>query len=121
MFIKVWDKKTGISTSLKIHRIKIITKGTPPFQHITFRNIIDGRAYIDKYNNGYFSVIVEIRGIKGISDWSSLVDEAQWANEVLGKAESIEVEVPDRTIFPLMSLSFLGGLKSIELLKRRKR
>jgi|Deesub1362A_J573_1020465.scaffolds.fasta_scaffold01612_11 hypothetical protein len=121
MFVRIWEKRKGIITPSKPQKIRIITKGNPPLQHIQFKNLIDGRAYIEKYKDGFYYIILEFKGIKGMTDWQSLIDEVNWGSEVLGKAELMEVYIPDQISFPIVGTSFLGVLKLFELFTKRRR
>jgi len=105
MWIKVWKRGEKARPSVKRARFHLNT--APLYGMMEFRNFINGRAYLDRYKNGIYYVILEWTELKGLENPSTLADEVNYLAHLFANTQQVDAEISD--LIPVLG-ALMGGL-----------
>ena len=93
MWVKIW--KRGEKAKPTTKRAKFYLTTAPLYSMIDFQNLIHGRAYVERYKNGLYEVILEWDAIYGINNTATLPDEINYLAHLFANTIQIDAEVSD--------------------------
>ena len=105
MWIKVWKRGEKARPSMKRARFHLTTP--PIYGMLEFRNLIQGRAYLERYKDGIYFVILEWTELKGLENSSTLPDEINYLAHLFANAQQVDGEISD--VYGFIGM-IIGGL-----------